>query len=142
MNLWLFYRLILRRLLYSPLRLGLLVAALSLSTSLWLAVSYVATSGVRSFEQSLGLGPKEFPLVVTPASGRFNIHTLRTCLGPLYGKYEIVAVRRELGVVDARSDIKVVRTVGVSNSVITSESDDRIIETGDVGMNKKTLNLF
>jgi putative ABC transport system permease protein len=133
---WLFNRLFLRRILRTPLRVSLLLCALALSTSLWLAVSYVGASGVRSFEESLGLSASEYPLIVTPQSGRISQPFMQHCVVPLADRFGILALRRERAAVAIGGSLEPVQIIGVSgagsgpaNTFTEFSNDDVVVDS-------------
>jgi len=111
---WLFYRFIVRRALWNPIRLSLLLCALAVSTTLVSSVLRVSLASVSSFEESLGYSPQEYPLLVTPRGGRLLLREFGGCLSSLRGGFSVVAYRREVGEVVTSSGTRAVSVVGVS----------------------------
>lgn len=111
---WLWWRFSTRRILHHPLRILIVVISISLATTLWSAVTRVSLASVRSFEQSLRLDESEFQVFVSPVGGRFSAREITQCLTSLSPYADLLAVRREPGVVQAGSQVRSVSVVALS----------------------------
>jgi putative ABC transport system permease protein len=130
MRLWLFYRIFVRRHLRSPLRAILLACALSIATSLWLAVAHVGFVGTQTFEEAVGISPQKFTYQITPVSGRIPQEVIERCIAPLHNTTSFAAVRRESGTVMSGQGSSIVRVFVTSaygeEVVVGAGQDDEI----------------
>ncbi len=113
----------LARVLKNPVRFILLVVALLLATTLWSSVVRVSQAGVQSFEEALGLSTDDLPVAVVPVGGRLPLSAIDRCLTALPATVELIAVRRELGVVSSTAGDVPLRLIGVARLNGQPESD-------------------
>lgn len=127
MKLWLFYRIFVRRHLRSPLRAILLTSALSIATSLWLAVAHVGFVGTQSFEEAVGISPQKFTHQITAVSGRIPQEVMERCIAPLQNTASIAAVQRENGILesgDSSTTVRVFITSSFGEEVVVGTGQD------------------
>lgn len=111
---WLWIRIGARRILLNPLRAISVVVSVALATTLMSAVMKVCVSSVQSFEQSIDAATPPSEVVVSPVGGRFVAHDLERCFASLSSVADVVAVRRESGVLATPTGKKVVAVAGVT----------------------------
>lgn len=111
---WFWRRFSLRRVLRNPLRVIAVVLSVAIATTLCTAVVKVSFASVSSFEQSLGIGDPRSAVLLSPIGGRFELTEIRRCLTPITPYADIVAVRRESGVLQSRAGTRAVSIAGVA----------------------------
>jgi putative ABC transport system permease protein len=72
-----------------------MLVAVLLATTLWSAVLRTTFSGIRSFEESLGISAEDFRFILVPQGGRLLVSELSPCLSGLTSAFDIIAIRRE-----------------------------------------------
>ncbi len=115
---WLFQRFILRRIVQNPVRLILLVLAVAGATTLIASVARVSTTAIASFEESLGMSPEAYPLIIAPRGGRLTVESLGRCLAALEDDFDIAAYRKEVGSIRIEGASLPIAVVGVTASSV------------------------
>jgi putative ABC transport system permease protein len=126
-GLWLWLRFSLRRAFTNPFRVTIAVVAVALATTLVSAVLRVSFASINSFERGISGGNKPYHVLISPVGGRLDLETLGPCLKGLAAKAEVLAVRREAGVVSFSSIEKPARITAFY--IYGAESEKR--EFGD-----------
>lgn len=133
---WLFRRFILRRVIQNPIRLVLLLSAVAIATTLLSSVARVSFAGVQSFEESLGYSTETYPLIVTPRGGRIALEELGACLTQLGSSFDLLAYRREAGVLTTSQGNRALSVVGMTGA---GEGDNAGVSEDRVLFSKRAL---
>jgi putative ABC transport system permease protein len=125
---WLWWRFSIRRVLYNPLRVGIVLFSIGLATALWSAVTTVGLASVSSFEEGLGVQERRFDLLVSPVGGRLHTFEVAPCLSALSPYASALVIRRESGTVVFGGVSKAISVAAVSEFPSSHKGDAQVTQ--------------
>lgn len=110
---WLWFRFSLRRIVTDPARSAMAFIAVALAATLVSAVLKVSLASIDSFERGISLGERPYHVLISPVGGSLEISRYASCLRELSSKAEVLALKREAGVVSVAGKTKAVRVAAL-----------------------------